>query len=137
MIGLFQITEVLQTVNIYDEMADTVGEFSMSGCFVEKSNCSHHTIFPGVEIYTKAGNKMMLSLVEFQPGAEVEAHSHPHEQAGIVIEGRARFIVGDEERILEPGDMYLIPGGVTHQVVAMDEGAKALDIFHPIREDYL
>ncbi len=109
----------------------------MSGYFVDKSNCSHHTIFPGVEIYTKAGNEMMLSLVEFQPGAEVEAHSHPHEQGGIVIEGRARFIVGDEERILEPGDMYLIPGGVTHRVVAMDEGAKALDIFHPIREDYL
>jgi len=109
----------------------------MTESFVDKSNCSHHTIFPGVDIYTKAGNEMMLSLVEFQPGAVVESHSHPHEQGGIVIEGRARFIVGDEERILETGDMYIIPGGVTHRVVAMDEGAKALDIFHPIREDYL
>jgi quercetin dioxygenase-like cupin family protein len=33
--------------------------------------------------------------------------------------------------------MYTIPGGVTHRVVALEEGAKALDIFHPVREDYL
>jgi quercetin dioxygenase-like cupin family protein len=54
----------------------------------------------------------------------------------MVISGRARFIVGDEEQVLGPGDMYLIPGGVTHRVVALDEGLEALDIFHPIREDY-
>ena len=108
--------------------------------FIDKSNCTHRTIFPGVEIYTAAGNEMMLSLVEFQPGAVVEAHSHPHEQVGTVLSGRARFILGengDEERILGPGDMYIIPGGTTHKVVALEEGATALDVFHPIREDYL
>ena len=109
----------------------------MVGHFVDKSQCTHRTIFPGVEIFTKAGERMMLSLAEFQPGAVVEAHSHPHEQVGMVLEGQGRFIVGDEERILGPGDMYTIPGGVTHRVVALDEGLKALDIFHPIREDYL
>ena len=109
----------------------------MSGCFVDKSNCSHHTIFPGVDIYTKAGEQMMLSLVEFQPGAVVEAHSHPHEQVGMVLEGQAHFFVGDEDKILGPGDMYTIPGGVTHRVVALEEGVKALDIFHPVRDDYL
>ena len=109
----------------------------MSGCFVDKSNCSHHSIFPGVDIYTKAGEQMMLSLVEFQAGAVVEAHSHPHEQVGVVLEGRAHFFVGDEDKILGPGDMYTIPGGVTHRVVALEESVKALDIFHPVRDDYL
>ena len=79
---------------------------------------------------------MMLSLVEFAPGAVVEAHSHPHEQAGIVLDGRAQFFVGDEARVLGPGDMYVIPGNVTHRVVALEAGLKALDVFHPIREDY-
>jgi quercetin dioxygenase-like cupin family protein len=74
--------------------------------------------------------------VEIEPGAVVEAHSHPHEQVGMVVEGEARFLVGDEERVLKPGDMYRIPGGVTHRVVALEGGLKALDIFHPIREDY-
>jgi len=109
----------------------------MTGFFVDKTNCTQKTIFPGVKIHTAAGERMMLSLAEFEPDAVVEAHSHPHEQVGIVLEGEARFIVGDEERVLSPGDMYTIPGGVTHRVVATGEGLKALDIFHPIREDYL
>ena len=109
----------------------------MAGVFVDKSVCTRRMLFPGVEIFTAAAEHMMLSQVEFQPGAVVEAHSHPHEQVGMVVEGRAHFFVGEEDKVLGPGDMYLIPGGVTHRVVALDEGAKALDIFHPIREDYL
>lgn len=105
--------------------------------FVDKSQCTKRTIFPGVDIYTAAGERMMLSLVEFEPGAIVEAHSHPHEQVGTVLSGSGRFIVGGDERVLKPGDMYVIPGGVVHRVVALEEGLRALDVFHPIREDYL
>lgn len=109
---------------------------TMSQYFVGKSDCTRRTIFPGVDAYTACGAEVMLSFVEFAPGAVVEAHSHPHEQVGIVLEGQARFIVGDEERVLGPGDMYRIPGNVEHRVVALDAGLKALDVFHPIREDY-
>ena len=109
----------------------------MSAYFVDKSQCTPKTIFPGVDITVVAGQQMMLSLVEFQPGAVVEAHSHPHEQVGMMLEGRAHFFVGDEDRVLDPGDMYTIPGGVTHRVVGLDGAAKALDIFHPVRDDYI
>ena len=108
----------------------------MSRYFVQKSDCSEHRIFPGVKIYTAAGEQMMLSYVELEPGAIVEEHSHPHEQVGILLDGEAHFFVGDEDRVLRPGDMYRIPGGVAHRVVASKHGAKALDIFHPVREDY-
>ena len=109
----------------------------MSKHFVEASDCSRHSIFPGVQIQTAACEKMMMSLVEFEPNAVVEKHSHPHEQVGIIIQGRAHFFVGDEDRILGPGDMYRIPGGVEHRVVALDGPVTAFDIFSPIREDYL
>ena len=109
----------------------------MSRYFIDRSAGTRRTIFPGVEILTAACERMMLSHVEFQPGAIVEAHAHPHEQVGIVLAGRARFIIGDEERVLAAGDMYRIPGGVVHRVVALDEGLTALDVFHPVREDYL
>lgn len=111
-------------------------EPSMSQYFADKTTCSHHTIFPGVDIHTLAGQHMMLSLVEFQPGAIVEKHSHPHEQMGMLVSGRAHFFVGDEDRVVGPGAMYRIPGGVPHRVVALDGPAVALDFFHPIREDY-
>jgi hypothetical protein len=32
--------------------------------------------------------------------------------------------------------MYRIPGNVSHRVVALKEGLRALDVFYPIREDY-
>lgn len=105
--------------------------------FVDKSQCARHNIFPGVDVFTAAGQQIMLSLAEIDPLAEVEWHSHPHEQVGMVIEGHARFLVGDEERILGPGEMYFIPGDVRHRVIALEDGCKALDVFHPIRDDYL
>jgi quercetin dioxygenase-like cupin family protein len=105
--------------------------------FVTRAECSRHNIFPGVDVFTAAGKEMMLSLARFEPHAVVEAHAHPHEQIGMVIEGRAVFYVGDEQRELGPGDMYFIPGGVVHRVIALGEGCSALDVFHPIREDYL
>ena len=108
----------------------------MSQYFPTKSECAHHAIFPGVTITTCATDKMMLSYVDLQPHSVVAEHSHPHEQVGMVLEGRATFTIGGEERTLGKGDMYLIPGNVKHRVVALDEPVKALDIFTPIREDY-
>ena len=108
----------------------------MSKFFVDKKDCSHHTIFAGVDIFTACGSSMMLSLVEFQPHAVVEEHSHPHEQMGWILEGQVTFFIGGEEKTLGPGEAYRIPGGVKHRVVTLDRPAKVLDIFHPVREDY-
>lgn len=105
--------------------------------FVSPAERSTHDIFPGVQIHAAAGDQVSLSLAVFEPHAIVERHSHPHEQVGMVIEGSALFQVGDVEKVLLPGDMYFIPGGVPHRVVAEDKGLKALDVFHPVREEYL
>lgn len=109
----------------------------MTSYFVDKSDCARHGIFPGVEIFAVAGQELMLSLVEMQPHAVVQRHSHPHEQMGLMLEGEAEFIIGDEVRRVTPGVMWRIPGGVPHKVIAGDRPVRALDVFHPIREDYL
>jgi quercetin dioxygenase-like cupin family protein len=108
----------------------------MSLFFPTSDECARHTIFPGVTIATCAADNMMLSLARLEPHAVVEEHRHPHEQVGMVVRGRARFIVGGEEKVLQPGDFYRIPGNVPHRVVALEEVVEALDIFYPIREDY-
>ena len=105
--------------------------------FVSRSDTSQHEIFPGVHIFTTAGEQMMLSLVEFEPRAVVQPHSHPHEQMGMLLEGELTFTIGGETKTLGPGEMYRIPGNVRHKVVTLDEPAKALDIFTPVREEYL
>jgi quercetin dioxygenase-like cupin family protein len=108
----------------------------MNQYIVDKKDCSRHTIFPGVDIYTTHGERTMLSLVEFQPHAVVEEHSHPHEQLGLMLEGEAEFIIGGQSCMVRPGMMWRIPGGVKHQVIAGDRPVRAVDMFHPIREDY-
>jgi quercetin dioxygenase-like cupin family protein len=105
--------------------------------FPTPEECSRHTIFPGVRIRACAAERMMLSLAELEPHAVVERHAHPHEQVGMVVKGQAIFTIGDEEKTLGPGDLYRIPSGVPHRVVALDEPVQALDIFNPVREDYL
>jgi quercetin dioxygenase-like cupin family protein len=54
----------------------------------------------------------------------------------MVLKGRATFTIGGEAKTLGPGEMFRIPGGVRHRVVALDEPFQALDVFYPIREDY-
>jgi quercetin dioxygenase-like cupin family protein len=108
----------------------------MKPYFPEPSECSVHTIFPGVQIRTCAGDKIMMSLVEFLPHAVVEEHSHPHEQTGMILSGKAVFIIGGEEKTLGPGDFYLIPGNVRHKVFALQDPVRVLDVFHPVREEY-
>jgi quercetin dioxygenase-like cupin family protein len=105
--------------------------------FIPAGHGSRHQIFPGVEICTNAGRSMMLSVVHFEPGSLVAEHAHPHEQMGIMISGRAEFTVGGVTKVIGPGDMWRIPGGVPHRVQALDGPAVALDVFHPIRDDYL
>ena len=108
----------------------------MSRFFPTPDECSRHTIFPGVNIRTASGEKMMLSVVDLAAHSVVEEHSHPHEQVGILLSGRVTFFIGDEQKALTAGDVWVIPGGVKHKVVVGDEPAKALDVFMPIREDY-
>ena len=108
----------------------------MSNYIIKREQCAQHNIFPGVDIFTAAGDAIMLSLVEMAPGAVVEPHSHPHEQMGMLLEGELTFIIGGERHTLTPGDMWRIPGNVEHSAIGGDTPVKALDVFHPIREDY-
>jgi len=105
--------------------------------FIEIKDYEPVEIAPGAKARTPYGENIMLSYLELEEGSVVPPHQHPHEQAGMVLEGQAHFFVGEEDRVLGPGDMYCIPGGVTHRVVALDATVKALDVFHPVREDYL
>jgi quercetin dioxygenase-like cupin family protein len=108
----------------------------MSLFFPTPQEMARHTIFPGVHIQTCAAEGMMLSVVDLEPNAVVAEHSHPHEQVGMLLQGRAIFYIGDEQKTLQAGDLYRIPGHTKHRVVVLDGPARALDIFHPVREDY-
>jgi len=94
-------------------------------------------IAKGVTIKPLAGEHVMLNYVELVPEGAIPLHSHHHEQLGLIIEGELEMQIGDERRTLHPGDTYVIPGGTMHSGRAGRAGALVLDVFYPLREDYL
>jgi quercetin dioxygenase-like cupin family protein len=91
----------------------------------------------GIERQMIHGERVMVCRLRFAPGTVTPAHEHPHEQLTIVEMGRARFVVGGEERVCGPGDVLLFPGGFWHGATILDEETVVIDIFSPPREDFL
>lgn len=91
----------------------------------------------GVRLALLAGGEAMnVQQFAIDPGASVPAHSHPHEQAGYLVEGTLTFVLDDEERELVPGDSYVIPGGESHAAENRgNEIVRGIDVFNPPREN--
>ncbi len=82
------------------------------------------------------GERITMAVFELQPGAVVPEHEHPAEQMGLCIAGQLTFSVGDETRALGPGGTWSIPSGVPHRAEAGPQGAVAVEVFSPIRDDW-
>lgn len=83
------------------------------------------------------GEKMMICRLKFAPGAVAAPHSHPHEQMTIVEKGKAKFLMGEEEVIVSAGDVLRFPPNIWHGATMLDEEVILVDIFTPLREDFL
>ena len=90
-------------------------------------------------IYTRlvSAGDMQLSFVSADPNTQSKAHIHPEEQITILLRGTLKQTVLDQEMELEPHDIVLVPGNVVHSGTAGELGFDALDVFWPVREDYL
>lgn len=91
----------------------------------------------GVYLRILPGEKVMFSAVRFDPHSAVPTHQHPHEQMGIILEGELDLWVNDERRTLRRGDMYTVPPNVPHGAETHDATCLVLDVFHPLRDDYV
>ena len=83
------------------------------------------------------GERLMICRLTFAPGTVTDAHRHVHEQMTIVEKGRVRFVLGSGEKVFGPGDILLLPSGFWHGATMLDEEVVLIDIFSPIREDFL
>ena len=108
----------------------------MGQYFIDEEDLRNKEISPGIKIKVISGEKLMLSFVEISEGAGMLQHSHPYEQAGIVLEGEIEIVIGTESRRLEHGQSYFIPANVPH-MLRPGKQARILDVFSPPREDYL
>lgn len=70
---------------------------------------------------------MLMTEVEIPPNTTMPLHTHPVEEFLYIISGRSRLVIeGEEDRWLSAGDAVVIPAGVVHTAVTMDESTKAI-----------
>ena len=91
----------------------------------------------GIERQMVVGERMMICRFRFAPYLVTPEHSHPHEQMSLVVSGRVRFFIEGEERIAVPGDVLHFPPDCWHGATMLEEEVMLIDIFSPIREDFL
>lgn len=105
--------------------------------FQKHSKSGYTLALAGIEQKTLAhGDKTLMCEFLLTKGAQLPLHSHPHEQIGYLVSGHIRLRIGSEEQDLKPGDSWCIPGGVEHGA-AIVEDSVAIEVFSPVREDYL
>ncbi len=86
------------------------------------------------------GDRLMMVVVELKGGPAPKpnpAHAHPHEQIGYLEQGELVVIIGAEQARVSPGDFWVIPGGVSHTVQLLTERARLIEVFTPLRDDFL
>jgi quercetin dioxygenase-like cupin family protein len=83
------------------------------------------------------GERLMICRLQFAPHVVTAVHSHPHEQMTIVERGRVRFTIAGQERIVSAGDVLHLPSHIPHGATMLDEEVVLIDIFSPVREDFL
>ena len=101
------------------------------------SSIPKQELSPGVTRQMIHGKSLMICRLTFAAGTVTTPHDHVHEQMTTVEKGRVRFVVGSEEKVFGPGDVLLFPSGFWHGATMLDEEVVLIDIFSPIREDFL
>lgn len=81
-------------------------------------------------------DQLMIVEVNFETGGEGTVHTHPHFQNTYVRSGKFRFTVDGEPVEVGPGDTLAFPSNIPHGTLCLEAGTL-LDIFTPMREDFL
>jgi quercetin dioxygenase-like cupin family protein len=92
---------------------------------------------PGIRRKTMVhGPNTLLAEFTLAKDAVIPLHRHPQEQTGYLVSGHLRFTIAGVAYDLHPGASWMIPGNVEHGV-RVPEDSVVIEVFSPVREDYL
>jgi quercetin dioxygenase-like cupin family protein len=105
--------------------------------FLNGGDEGYAEVVPGIRRKTLChGRATLMSEFRLRAGHPLPVHDHPQEQTGYLVSGRLRLTIGRETHDVAPGDSWSIPGGVRHGAEVLED-AVAIEVFSPVREDYL
>lgn len=105
--------------------------------FSKKSPHDYREVLDGIELKTLAyGTRTLTTEFRLKKGCLLPDHAHPHEQTGYLVSGRMNLRIGSDVFEVTPGDAWCIPGDVSHGADILEDSV-AVEVFSPVREDYL
>ena len=94
-------------------------------------------VLDGIERKTLVyGNHTLMTQFRLQKGKILPMHAHPHEQTGYLIKGHIILIVGGQKYDMKPGGSWSIQGNTEHGAEVLEDSV-AIEVFSPVREDYI
>jgi quercetin dioxygenase-like cupin family protein len=82
------------------------------------------------------GDDLTVARFALTKGGVVPRHAHDNEQISCVISGRLEFRFDDRTVVVGPNEVMQIPGGEPHEVAVLED-CIVIDVFHPVRQDWL
>ncbi len=105
--------------------------------FGTHSQSGYRESLPGIRQKTLVwGENTLMTEFLLERGSKLPPHSHLHEQTGYLVEGHLTLTIGEDAREIFPGDSWAIPGNVVH-FARVHQDSKAIEIFSPVRTEYL
>lgn len=80
---------------------------------------------------------LMMCEISFEKGARGNMHSHPHLQITYIISGSFEFTIDGEKSVVKAGDSLFMPANSLHGTIALEDNSMLVDVFNPMREDFL
>jgi len=94
-------------------------------------------VFNGIKRKTLVyGDNTLLTEFILEKGKILPMHSHPEEQTGYLVSGHIILIIEGNRHDMKPGDSWAIPGNTEHGAETLEDSI-AIEIFSPVREDYI
>lgn len=100
------------------------------------SSIERENLNPSASRQVIHAERITVARLYLAKGAIVPSHHHENEQLTMLESGRLLFHLGGEEITMAAGDVLQIPPNIPHDVVALEDSV-AVDLFSPIREDWL
>lgn len=77
------------------------------------------------------GASVSFFITQNLPGTGPELHKHPYEETFIILEGRGRYTVGDEDIEAGEGEIVIAPADTPHKFVNIGEDRLRTINIHP------
>jgi quercetin dioxygenase-like cupin family protein len=94
-------------------------------------------VINGSTIKAVANEHSMFTYFEFGTNPVMPKHKHPHEQICLVMQGSVKMTVGEQVKTLKVMEGVVIPPNLEHEAIALESNTKVLDVWYPLRKDYL